>query len=226
MLKNLLNVLFPEFCYGCNQLLIHNNTPLCIKCLYDLSVFSNIKTTPIIPQNTDLKIANYWNLFPFEKNGIVQQIIHHLKYNNKPELGRFIVDYLAESLRNELNTKEIDLIVPVPLYKKKQKQRGYNQLDLFGKKLANLIEAQYNNNLLTKKKSSKSQTRKNSNERNQLNERNLYQLSKHQKLNNTHILLIDDVLTTGNTIRQCLNALRRIPNVKLSVLTIAHTQKS
>lgn len=224
--KNLLNVLFPVFCYGCSNLLLKNETILCTKCNHNLpfTEHHNIKETEIHKA--------FYGLIPFEfgasmlyfhKKGIVQNLIHNLKYKNHQEIGTFLGNLYAKQVLNLAVFKEIDFIIPVPLHKKRFHERGYNQVTTFCKALEKNLSIPVLENVLVKIKNLKSQTDKTKEGRKEAN-KNVFTIEDFEKIEGKHILLIDDVFTTGATIEACAKEILKNKNTKISILTMAYSQ--
>ena len=210
--------LFPNRCLDCNQL-IDKNEIVCEVCTdkihfsdHQFSVNNSLKekVSLLFP------VENAFSLMLYEKESLAQKIIQQLKYNHREKLGKILADWTIEKLNFE--NQKPDLIVPVPLHPKKLKQRGYNQLHIFGNELSKHYQIPINHQLLKRTKHSKAQAKKGQSER--LKTKNAYQLT--EKICDKHILLIDDVYTTGNT---CSNIaweiLQNSENVKISLLVMA-----
>ncbi|MGB5821836.1 MAG: ComF family protein [Saonia sp.] len=165
-----------------------------------------------------IKKANSF-LFYIE-NGIVQRIIHHLKYKNQQEIGSFLGDWYGQVLKEENTLGHIDLIIPVPLHKKKLKKRGYNQVARFGERLADHLNAIYTEGILVKTKNTRTQTRKNRIYRWQ-GDQDLYILSDPLFLKHKNVLLVDDVITTGATLEACAKVLQKAEGVNIYIATMA-----
>jgi ComF family protein len=148
-------------------------------------------------------------------------LIHNLKYRGYEEIGSAIADWCADDMRSVDILSDIDEIIPVPLHKKKLKERGYNQVTTFGKSLSHHLKRPFNEHLLIRTKYSKTQTRKNLLNRIEVNNRDIFDVVYELKEKNKHYLLIDDVLTTGSTLEACGKALLKIPGAKISIFCIA-----
>uniref|UniRef100_UPI0040493D61 ComF family protein n=1 Tax=Flavobacterium sp. TaxID=239 RepID=UPI0040493D61 len=159
----------------------------------------------------------------FHKDGIVQKLIHQLKYKGQEEIGSFLGEWYANEIMHHEIISTITEIIPVPLHEKRLKERGYNQVDSFCKALSKELNIPFNTKLLFRKKYSKTQTTKNKTER-QSNIDTIFDVSFLKNDENKHFLLIDDVITTGATLELCAKALLKIPNTKVSIVTIAFTQ--
>jgi len=162
-------------------------------------------------------------LFHFQKKGIVQEMIHKLKYKGHEEIGKMIGLWYAEELKNVAQIKQIDFIIPVPLHPRKLKQRGYNQVTTFGKSLSESLDIPYNDSVLVRKVYSKTQTKKSLLKRSELNTE-VFDVVFDETMNGKHFLLIDDIITTGATLEVCSRALLKIPDAKVSIVCMAMTQ--
>ena len=222
--KDLLNLFYPRVCLSCDELLHDKEEILCHNCLPQLPFtgFDFSKNNPVYEQLSkwiDIEYAS--SLFIFHQEGVIQEIIHQLKYKGHQEIGKLMADFACESYGNNSNFKQIDYIIPVPLHKKKLKQRGYNQLTVFGKNLGNCSGIHYDENILIRKIHTESQTKKNTEERRK-NVSEAFEVIQGGKYKGKHFLIIDDVMTTGATTEACARViLEKIPEAKVSVLTMA-----
>lgn len=156
----------------------------------------------------------------FNKKGIVQELIHNLKYKGQQEIGAVLGIWYVEDLKELKLENPFDVIIPVPLHKRKFRERGYNQVTAFGKALAEGLDIQYDETVLYRKKYSKTQSKKNLLGRSE-NIENIFDVISTEKHQNKHLLLVDDVLTTGATLEACSRALLKIPNIKISIVCMA-----
>lgn len=156
----------------------------------------------------------------FNKKGIVQELIHNLKYKGQQEIGATLGIWYVEDLKELKLENPFDVIIPVPLHKRKFRERGYNQVTAFGKALAEGLDIQYDETVLYRKKYSKTQSKKNLLGRSE-NIENIFDVISTEKHQNKHLLLVDDVLTTGATLEACSRALLKIPNIKISIVCMA-----
>lgn len=227
ILIDFLNLFYPNHCASCNEHLSNNENSICTYCLHDLpySYYSNKRFNPIesiffgkIP----LKSATA--LFLFEKQSRIQHIVHELKYRNNEKIGELLAELLASELTKKIDYTTVDYIIPVPIHPKKLKTRGYNQLTKLGEKLSKRLNITFQENLLSKKHSSETQTKKNKLNR-WKNAQESFELIDNTFLENKTILLIDDVITTGATLEACANELLKTKNLTLHIATIAHTIK-
>ncbi len=167
-----------------------------------------------------VKLENATSLLRFQKKGIVQQLIHNLKYKGHKEVGNFLGSWLGEELSSIAEYKDIDIVIPVPLHKRKLKKRKYNQVSIFAKEIAKSLNAEYYENVLIKINNSASQVKKNRIARWSSSEE-IFSIQNVNVINNKHVLLVDDIITTGATIEACSNQLLKAKNVKISVASMA-----
>ncbi|WP_042244337.1 ComF family protein [Jejuia pallidilutea] len=223
MLNSLLNLFFPKVCYACSNYLSDNEDTICINCRHDLPVtdfhFNNDDTIKKVLRGR-AKIEHATALFRFEKKGPVQQLIHGLKYKGYEHIGELLGDWLGGELAELKTYQNIDMVIPVPMHPKKLKKRGYNQVTKFGQQIAEVLNVAYVDDVLIKITNTTSQTTKkrvarwsNSNE--------LFALRNISKIENKHILLVDDIITTGATLEACCLVLNQAKHLKISIATMA-----
>lgn len=159
-------------------------------------------------------------LLYFHKKGIVQELIHSLKYRGHQEIGTVLGDWYAEDLKNSKIIQSAHEIIPVPLHKRKLRERGYNQVTDFGISLSKNLKIPFNPMLLERKVYSKTQSKKNLLGRTEGIDV-IFDVSYTEKDHNKHFLLIDDVITTGSTLDACSHALLKIPGAKISIVCMA-----
>lgn len=225
MIKNLLNLFFPQICSGCSKHLSDNELQICTSCRHQLPLTNfhddnDNAVHKMLYGRVKLECATA--LLHFSKKGIVQQLMHNLKYRGHEDIGQFLGEWLGEELRHIPSYADIDVVVPVPLHKSKLKSRGYNQVDKFGKALAEALHADFNTSVLIKTTSTKTQVFKDRLKRNTHIKSN-FEIVNPIVLKDKHVLLVDDIITTGATIEDCSNQLLQIEGVKLSLATMAIT---
>ncbi|MDO6491137.1 MAG: phosphoribosyltransferase family protein [Cellulophaga sp.] len=210
----------PLGCFGCNTPLRKGERLICTVCRNQLPLteYNFTDENPIdriFYGRINVKKVNSF-LF-FTKNGVVKNIIHHLKYKNQQQIGTFFGRWYAQLIKERL---DIDIVVPVPLHKKKLTKRGYNQVTLFGQELAEHLNADYQEDVLFKTANTRTLTKRNRFARWKVNQ-DLYKLTNEENIAGKTILLVDDVITTGATIEACATALNKAKNVTIYVATIA-----
>lgn len=223
MFKEFLAMIFPEYCLTCQQGLASGEDLLCTDCRHDLSE-TNFHQSP---QDNLLfeKFKGRVNLeyalafLKFVKGGKTQKLLYHLKYNNNPKVGELLGLWYGFLLKKEGLSENIDLIVPIPLHSSKLKKRGYNQSEEFAKGLSESMQVPYQN-AVERIKFTVSQTKKSNVERWQ-NIEKVYAVKDNTLIKDKHILVVDDLITTGATLEFCLNELKNSGAKKLSIATIA-----
>jgi ComF family protein len=200
--SDMLNLLFPELCNACGNYLYHGEKEICTKCLFDLPYtdFHLFHQNRVAQQFWGrLPITAAMALLYFKKGTKVQQLLHQLKYNDRTEVGVKLGNLLGEKLKQSAYYNNVDLIIPVPLHPKKQKQRGYNQSQFIAEGLASVLEIPTSADNLVRDKMTESQTKKARYTRYE-NMQEVFSVSKPNDLNGKNVLLIDDVITTGATL--------------------------
>ena len=170
-----------------------------------------------------VQVENVGAFLFYKKGNLVQKILHHLKYTGEKEIGSFLGNLYGTQLIQSEKWKNIDMIIPIPLHKKKEKKRGYNQSEWIAKGLSKSMHTSYNTNILIRSEFTETQTKKNRFHRWE-NVKEVFQITDTNLLVNKHILLCDDVLTTGATLEAAIQKLLAIPSLKISVATLATAQ--
>ncbi|GCB33544.1 amidophosphoribosyltransferase [Bacteroides faecalis] len=160
------------------------------------------------------------SFFFYRKGSDFRQILHQLKYGGRKELGAIMGRYMASELLPSGFFKGIDVIIPVPLHKKKQQLRGYNQSEWIVRGIAAVTGIPVNTESVIRKKNTETQTRKSTFERWE-NVDGIFELRSSEHLQGKHVLVVDDVLTTGATTVACVSALMEVQGIRISILTLA-----
>lgn len=225
MFKDLFSLLFPKVCLCCEAFLFSNEEIICTSCRHDLPM-----TNYHLESENELTKKFYGRIeiqfgaamLFYHRSGIVHNLIHNLKYYRHQEIGTFLGNWYAEDLKNLEISKTFDTIIPVPLHKKRLKERGYNQIETFGKSISEKLQIKYDDSILVRNIYSKTQTKKNFLGRTDVNA-TIFGVNFSEENHGKHFLLVDDVITTGSTLEACAKALLKIPGTKLSIVSIADT---
>ena len=222
-LGDFISLIFPRICEACGNSLWKNEEVLCHCCEYHLP------KTNFHFDNENPVTRLFWGRAPietgaaflyFNRGNKVQRLIHQLKYKSKKEIGIFLGAQYGQELKYAPGFSTADAIVPVPLHKKKQMQRGYNQSEQFAIGLSGSMNISVHNHLLTRIKANETQTRKSRFRRFQ-NVHEIFSVCHPELWIGKHLILVDDVVTTGATLESCILALKVIPGVKISIACIA-----
>ena len=222
-LEDLIALFYPNTCIICRENLLKKEECTCTLCLY------KIPKTDCFKHKDNLVSKLFWGrvhlenavaLYVFHKEGSVQKLIHELKYEGGKRTGVFLGKQLGYALKENGSFSDVDYIIPIPLHPKKEKLRGYNQSKYIAKGVREVLEIKINTRSLIRTENTDSQTRKKRFSRWE-NMMNSFALKRANELKNTHILLIDDVVTTGATLEACAQKLLEIEGVKVSIATIA-----
>lgn len=225
-LKDFFHLFYPKLCAICEKQLLTNEKVLCLYCRHDLPQvcykdYQKNKITKIFYGR--IPIEKGMSFLFFRKKGKVKKIIHQLKYKGNQEVGTFLGNWFGEILHNSNEFKDVDYIIPVPLHKNKFKKRGYNQVTKFGKSLSKSLNIPYKQGFLIRTSSSRTQTFKERFDRFK-NIDTKFLLNDTAIFKDKHILLIDDVITTGATLEACAKELLKTKGIKISIATMAFTE--
>lgn len=224
MLSDFIALIFPNVCASCGKSLFKNERTICTYCSYYLPKTnfhfdSNNPVAKIFWGRVHIHSAAAF--YGFNKGSKVQQLIHQLKYKGHKQIGVTIGKWYGHELTycDDFNT--VDTVIPVPLHPKKQKKRGYNQSDYFAEGLAESMNITADLTSLYRAYESDTQTKKSRFNRWQ-NVETIFEVRNAENLAGKHILLVDDVITTGATLEACAHTLLKVPDVKVSIATIAY----
>ncbi|HLP06495.1 MAG TPA: ComF family protein [Paludibacter sp.] len=220
---DLLNLVYPDLCTVCNANLMKHENLVCLSCLNGIP-----KTNFHLQADNPLE-RRFWGkvsisrgtaFFFFQKGSPFQKLLHALKYKGNKEIGELMGKYAAADLLESPHFAGIDYIIPVPLHPEKFRKRGYNQSEWIGRGLSQILgKPQHTTNLVRIQKNT-TQTKKSVFERYE-NTDGIFKLLDNKLFEGKHILLVDDVLTTGSTLEACIKVLLETNGIKVSVFTLA-----
>ena len=212
---------FPRCCVVCEERLARSEEFLCFKCLSSLPR-SNTQINKEMEKGLwgKIPVERAHSFLYYTKGGDVRKLLYELKYYRNPKIGHYLGRCMAEELVPTGFFDGIDYIIPVPLHKKKQETRGYNQSEQLAAGISSVVGCEVLDNVLIRVKQTDTQTRKGHYER-WINVKDVFDYVPSRDLSGKHILLLDDVFTTGATIVACADVLKQIPDLRISVLTLA-----
>lgn len=214
---------FPHHCCGCNSDVIDKDDIICAKCVHELPLteFENQAGNAVEKIFTGRgKIDSGFSLLYFTKGKIVQHMLHELKYKQNTAVGKYFGECMGRALKRSERFQKIDALIPLPLYAHKEKKRGYNQAAIICRGIEGETELKTILKNVLRLRATETQTRKHRAERWQ-NVEGSFAVRNPGELEGKHLLLVDDVLTTGATLEACAEVLLQIPGVKVSVATVA-----
>src|SRR5882762_7360403 len=205
LLSDFTSLFFPEYCLGCSSGLVKGEEILCTRCIIDLprTGYEFMNENPVKEKFIGRLPLRYAVAFlKFRKTGIVQHLLHQLKYNNHPEVGRRLGIFFGKEMKDQGLDNEFDMIVPMPLHDSRQRKRGYNQSTMFAQGLKQSLEKPCYDNIVIRAINTSTQTRKNKAERWE-NVKHAFRVQDSTLTQNKRILLVDDIITTGASLEAC-----------------------
>lgn len=227
LLKDFLHLVYPCLCVGCHQEPVNDHEIFCISCeaklpITDFHLISNNEALSRLGGGFPFQLGI--SMFRFYPGGIVQSMIHEIKYKGQTNIALRLGRKYGQLLIESGKLSNVDWLVPVPLHPVKLRQRGYNQSKFFADGLSMTLQKPVLANVIRRTEHTETQTAKNRYERLK-NMMSAFELDKNSKsLEGKHILLVDDVLTTGATLESCALALSKIAGIEVSFATIAIAQ--
>jgi ComF family protein len=227
ILYNTLHLFYPHTCHGCGSDLLGSTELLCGQCIYSLpntnfAAEADNMVEQIFTGRLPLKAA--CSQLYFNKGTLVQHLIHQLKYKGDKDIGVYLGKLMGESLLHNERFGQIDCIVPLPLYAAKERKRGYNQATTICNGIAEILNIPVSNGNVIRRRFTQTQTRKHRTERWD-NVSDSFMITNPTLLQGKHLLLVDDVVTTGATLDACGNMMLQIPGTTLSIATLACATK-
>ena len=226
IITDFLDLLLPRICCGCNAVLTTSEEHLCTKCMINLPRTGYHKEIENPTAQTfwgRVNIHNASSFLHFNKKGMVQHIMHQIKYKDNLELAIFMGTHAGHELKNT-PFEGVDVIIPVPLHKSRLSKRGYNQSERIAKGIAEILNIPLDTKSIIRARSSESQVTKKRYQRWE-NVEGIFEVVAPQLITNKHILLVDDILTTGATIEACAREILKTEGTKVSIFTLAKARQ-
>lgn len=227
-ISDLKELLFPRYCKVCGKRLMQSEQHLCLGCLLELPRThyeqepNNLLMQHFMEWPEVVRATAY---FYYYKEGKYSSLIHHLKYHDHPAVGTYLGRLAANELQRSGFFENIDLIVPVPLSKKKFRKRGYNQCDYIARGISEITGIALCTDCMERIVDTDTQTRKDRRER-WKNTEGIFRITNPETLKGKHILIVDDVATTGSTLHACISTLLTIPSVRIYVFALTAAKDS
>ncbi len=223
---DLLDFVFPNYCIVCSSKIKRSFFSICDKCIELIETANSEDVKVFFHHNfEDHKlIKNFYSKYEFIKDGIFQQIIHHLKYNRKSYLGILFGRKLGEDLNKLKWFDEIDLIIPVPIHRIKKMQRGYNQSSMIAKGINQSTKKPIKESVIKRIRNTETQTHLHLQERIE-NVKNAFKVTDKTKIFGKKILIVDDVCTTGSTVNEIARTLLASGAKEVNLVTLAFVKE-
>ncbi len=221
---DIFNLVYPNICQACGDELVGNENMICITCWQTMprTNFHLQQTNPVKEKLLErVPISNAISMYYFNKDTRIQNCLHAIKYGEKKEIGIELGKRYGNELTSSEWMNEIDVLIPIPLSKQKLKSRGYNQSEVIALGLNSELNIPLDIQSIIRRKNTQSQTTMTIAERLE-NVKDAFEIKNPSHIEGKHVLLIDDVFTTGATLSSCANEIFKVPNTKVSILTLAY----
>lgn len=223
---SLLHMLFPNVCAGCGNDMISGRTVLCLKCI-DAMPETNFEWHSGNPVEKKfwgrLPLANATAQYYFTRESLMQTLMHEFKYRGNKDLGRQLGRMMGDNIGRSGRFR-IDALIPLPLFETKERRRGFNQAAILCEGIAETLKIPVVNDAIIRSAHTDTQTKKGRIDR-WLNMEGRFVLNNAAALAGKHVLLIDDVVTTGATLEACGAELQKAGNVLLSIATLCYAAR-
>lgn len=226
-IESLLHIFYPHLCASCGSNSLHEDQLLCTYCSNDLPLtgfhlFQDNPVENIFRGRIPVTSAMAW--LYFTKDSSTQKLIHLLKYKSKKEIGVYFGRKIGEALIKSSRFGDVDILIPLPLFKARERKRGYNQAAILCKGIADAMNLPVKKDIIYRGLQTNTQTQKTRIERWQ-NITGGFVLKNPAAIEGKHILLVDDVITTGATLEACGQELLKAKGTRLSIATMAYTSR-
>lgn len=224
-LTDFIHLFFPHVCTGCGSDILDKKYQLCLRCLSELPV-TNFFAQPGNPIEKKfygrLAVRNGGSGYFFTKDSLLQTLVYELKYKGNKDIGFYLGQLLAGFLADSNRFDKVDMLVPLPLNPRREKKRGYNQATALCNGIASVWKKPVMDKIVIRKVNTETQTHKGRITRWE-NMDGVFAISDPAIIRNKHILLVDDVITTGASLEACGSEILKVPGTTLSIATLAYT---
>jgi len=227
LLSDFRRMFYPHYCLGCGSDLIMPTEQLCLQCTASLPYtgFASMPGNPVeqvFEGRISFRFA--FSEFYFSKGKIIQTLIHQLKYNGNRKVGIYLGTLIGMSLLSASRIEPPDVLIPLPMFAAKEFKRGYNQAAVVCEGISLQTGIPVDKTSVTRNRATETQTRKHRIER-WLNVDGSFQINDEHALKGKHVLLVDDVITTGATMEACAQSILQTSNTQISIAAIAHATR-
>jgi ComF family protein len=227
LLSDFKQLFYPHICSGCGTDILSAGNMLCAKCFVTLpsTLYAQYANNPIEKIFSGrLKIEAAHAEFYFAKESLIQHLVHQLKYKSNKEIGIYLGEMMGRSMQNSKRFHSVDALIPLPMYPDKERKRGYNQAAVICEGMSQVMNVPVYNNVLVRGRFTETQTKKHRTERWE-NVEGSFAIKNEERIRGKHLLLVDDVITTGATLEASGSRLLKIEGVKLSIATLTTATK-
>ncbi len=227
LLNDFKHIFYPHLCCGCGTDILADDNMLCAKCFVNLpsTQYAQYANNPIEKIFTGrMKIEAAHAEFYFAKESLIQHLVHQLKYKSNKEIGVYLGEMMGSSIQKSSRFNDIDALIPLPLYPDKERKRGYNQAAVICEGMSQVMNIPVYKDVLIRRRFTETQTKKHRTERWE-NVEGSFAIKNEEKVKEKHLLLVDDVITTGATLEASGSRLLKIEGVKLSIATLTTATK-
>lgn len=224
-IKEVLHLFFPHTCVGCGTDILEEKHLLCLHCLSNLpnTRFFNQSSNPVeIKFIGRLQVKNAAAGYFFTKKSLLASLMYELKYRGNKDIGYYLGQLLGKMIYTSTLYDEVDVLIPLPLNEKRQKKRGYNQSTAICDGIASVINKPVIDHAVIRKVNTQTQTRKGRISRWE-NMDGIFAVDKPALLENKHVLLVDDIVTTGASLEACGSEMLKVNGLALSIATVGYT---
>jgi ComF family protein len=225
--ESFFHLFFPHVCSGCGSDLVNEESNLCLHCLTSMpeTNFHMHSNNPIEKKFWGrLPLASATAQYYFTKESLMQHLMHQLKYKGNRELGKQMGRLMGNDLLASNRFNRIDALIPLPLFAAKEKRRGYNQSTILCEGIAEIMNVEILDRVIIRTQHTDTQTTKGRMER-WLNMEGKFKLIQAEKIQGKHVLLVDDIITTGATLEACGQELLQVDHLQLSVAAFCYSNR-
>lgn len=222
MLNYILDIIYPDLCVYCDARFSKGETLLCTSCKAQLPLveYHLLENNPLLLKfEGRLPVEMAYAYLSFHKTGMTQDLVHQLKYQHQKQIGTVLGRWFGHAISDCLSKSNVDIIVPVPIHKKKLKKRGFNQSACIAKGITEASGIEFNDRALMRRRKTSTQTKKSRKDR-VINVQSVFDVRKDDILKDKHVMIVDDVITTGATMEACGECVLRAGAAKISLATL------